>query len=1215
MTQHSKYRERDYTFANHCVTVRTAIGTTQAELAKVLGVSEQAVQKWEGGLSIPTASHLKDFIALAIQHHAFSQGQEVEEARAFWKDAHLKVLFDEHWVQALLTEQTLSSPSSVTDIQHSTSSLQTKAPISQQMHRIDWGEAFDVTSFYGRKAELAQLSDWVLKDRCRLIALLGIGGMGKSTLAIRLMHEVAEQFDAVVFRSLRDAPHCEDLIADLLQGISPAPSAELSPSLERRITLLLEQLRTRRCLIVLDNLETLLREESHDENYYHVGYEGYGRLLQRVGESVHQSCFILTSREKPIEMGPMEGNRALVRSQHLIGLDNEAASQLLQEKDLVGDAEARNQLIRVCSGNPLALKLIAETIRELFDNEIAPFLLEKELLTRGVRALLIQHYQRLTPLQHTILSWFAIAREPLSLDELYALLATPIPRTRLREALHDMRRRSLLEYGHSQSAFTLQSVVMEYITDTLLEQIVEEIQHGEVASLCQHALSNALAKDYVRISQERLFVIPCLDQLLALYQQPSLLDAHLKKMLETLRQLPMDKQGYGPANILALFRQLHGHLRHLDLSHLVLRSAYLQGVEMQHTSLQGTMLRETLFTEAMHLVTSVSVNGTGTLWAAGSDSGEVRLWHEDGQLLRLIHSAHTDLVNALAFSPDGQYLSSAGGDTAIRVWHVESGALHLALQGHTDSVTSFAFAPDGLHLVSGSDDGTMRLWDTSTGICIRVFDNPHDGVVRVAWSPDGSLVASGGVDQKIRLWETQTWTSTQTLAGHTHWIQGLAFSPNSQRLASASRDQTVRVWDVTNGNMQAVLQGHSDFVRVVAWSPDGQIIASCSNDNTIRLWDVQSNTQRGLLLGHTNVVCSVAFTPNGNHLLSGSEDRTLRLWESESNVCVRVVRGYSLSLLAVAWSPDGTRLVSGSSEKAVTLWNVADGTVIQQLFGHQGAVRTVAWSPDGTRVASGSYDHTIRIWDATTGRCLHILQGHESLVMSIGWSPDGQWLTSGSWDQTVRVWNVNDGTSRWSGQDSEPVRTVAWSPDGTLVASGNNSGIIHTWQGENGTRQKSVQTHHRAVYGIAWYPADTLLASGGEDGVLRLWDTYQGTESIIFATERTPITTVTWNSQGNLLVFGAKDGVLRWWNSQKNSYPYVQQGHRAWIYASSISPDGTLLASCGSDGLIHLWNVYNATHKAALHSERPYEALDITNALGLSEAQKASLKLLGAFEN
>lgn len=205
MTQRSKYRERDYTFANHCVSIRTAIGITQAELAKTLGVSEQAVLKWEGGLSNPTAPHLKDFIVLAIQHHAFTPGRELEEVRTLWKAARLKVLFNEHWLETLLAEQTIAAPALAAHLQHPTQNLQTTAQHTQQSPRIDWGEAFDVTTFYGRQAELAQLTEWVLTDCCRLIALLGIGGIGKSTLAITLMHQVAEQFEVVVFRSLQDA--------------------------------------------------------------------------------------------------------------------------------------------------------------------------------------------------------------------------------------------------------------------------------------------------------------------------------------------------------------------------------------------------------------------------------------------------------------------------------------------------------------------------------------------------------------------------------------------------------------------------------------------------------------------------------------------------------------------------------------------------------------------------------------------------------------------------------------------------------------------------------------------------------------------------------------------------------------------------------------------------------------------------------------------------
>src|SRR6185436_13900173 len=96
------YRERDYAFAQLVLTLRTAIGLTQAGLAERLGASRRAVAEWEGGLSYPRAERLKQLITLGVQQHAFHAGREAEEIRALWKAAHQKVLLDEAWLAALL---------------------------------------------------------------------------------------------------------------------------------------------------------------------------------------------------------------------------------------------------------------------------------------------------------------------------------------------------------------------------------------------------------------------------------------------------------------------------------------------------------------------------------------------------------------------------------------------------------------------------------------------------------------------------------------------------------------------------------------------------------------------------------------------------------------------------------------------------------------------------------------------------------------------------------------------------------------------------------------------------------------------------------------------------------------------------------------------------------------------------------------------------------
>jgi len=139
--------------------------------------------------------------------------------------------------------------------------------------------------------------------------------------------------------------------------------------------------------VVLDNLECLL-EAGDIRGHFRPGFLGYGQLLRRVAETVHQSCLLLTSREKPVELRPLEGRHSPVRSLRLSGLDSTACRQLLEEKEIVGTEEDAKSLIKVYGGNPLALKVVAETIVDLFGGEIGPFLLGSGMVLFGAISLI-----------------------------------------------------------------------------------------------------------------------------------------------------------------------------------------------------------------------------------------------------------------------------------------------------------------------------------------------------------------------------------------------------------------------------------------------------------------------------------------------------------------------------------------------------------------------------------------------------------------------------------------------------------------------------------------------------------------------------------------------------------------------------------------------------------------------------------------------------------
>src|SRR3989454_1317273 len=511
----SSYRERDYAFGRVMLTLRTRLGLTETELAEMLGVRRRAVIDWEGGLTYPNVDHLKQFVVLAIERQAWPFGREAEEVRALWQAARQKVLLDEAWLGGLLSG--IQAPPASQPGEETGVTAQALASPSRGGPRVDWGDALAVTTFYGRQWELDLLSEWVVQARCRVVSVLGLGGIGKSALATKVMHRVAERFEVVIWRSLRDVPSCETLLDECLQVLAPQALRDVSASLESRQGLLLECLRSSRVLLVYDNLESFL-EEGQDTGHIRPGYAGFARVLRRIAETKHQSCLLLTSREKPGDLVPLEGSRAPVRILRLARLDADSCRQLLVEKDVAGTAAELARLIEVYAGNPLALKIVAQTIVDLFNGQVTLFLEQGEVVFGGVRELLDEQFARLSAVEQTVLLWLAILREPVILEELLAVLGAPLPLAQVLEAVEALRRRSLIERGQRQGSFTLQSVVLEYATAQLITETTSEIEQGTLSRLIEHGLELATAKEYIRQTQQRLLVAPLLTRVRSMYR-------------------------------------------------------------------------------------------------------------------------------------------------------------------------------------------------------------------------------------------------------------------------------------------------------------------------------------------------------------------------------------------------------------------------------------------------------------------------------------------------------------------------------------------------------------------------------------------------------------------------------------------------------------------------------------------------------------------------
>lgn len=356
----------------------------------------------------------------------------------------------------------------------------------------EWQEKINAALFYSRQQELTQLEQWLIKDNCRLIAILGMGGVGKTALAIKLAEQTASQFETVIWRSLRSSPPLEDLLEDIVQAFGEKLPANFPVTVEGRISGLMAYWRSHRCLLVLDQVEAILRPHELAGSY-REGYEDYGHLFTRLGEERHKSCCLVTSREKPRDIALMAGANLPVRTFQLGGLNLEAGIKLFQVKGQWGSKLEQEYIVRLYANNPQLIKIVVTTIQDVFAGDVTEFLAAGAVVFGEIRELLDQQFTRLSLLEKQVMYGLASKTELGGLPVEPRTLIFGLSKWQHLEALESLQRRSLIE--KESSHFTQKPIVKAYVTQKLVEQIAQEMSAKEVALLVGQTLVNSLLND------------------------------------------------------------------------------------------------------------------------------------------------------------------------------------------------------------------------------------------------------------------------------------------------------------------------------------------------------------------------------------------------------------------------------------------------------------------------------------------------------------------------------------------------------------------------------------------------------------------------------------------------------------------------------------------------------------------------------------------------
>ena len=445
--------------------------------------------------------------------------------------------------------------------------------------------------------------------------------------------------------------------------------------------------------------------------------------------------------------------------------------------------------------------------------------------------------------------------------------------------------------------------------------------------------------------------------------------------------------------------------------------------------------------------TALAWSDQANVAALGGRVGELTLWWPDnGRNLKL--EGHRGTVLALAFSPDGRFLASAGAEQALVVWSVKSGRRSFRPLADFGQVTALSFSPDGRRIAAARPQQVVTL-NARTGEEVTWVRTGLSDIAELTFVSEGTLLARSR-EGATQVWKTPSSNEKTGVLPHLlpHRANVLAQAYlDEQTLATAGlAADGVCLWDLTTAECATRLPVSNGHVRALAFAASSQTLAVGVSNGQTYLWDTNTALPVRVLTLGTSAIRGLAFDSSGTKLFAAGADGEVALWDLTDGSRTWAARA-SDGVFDAGFDGRNRAFLVGTKAGGVDAWHVngkawelhrshGDWTMGLDLHAASGRMATIAAdvtlafgpthspradvvatghigrglsvdiSNDGRWLATGAEDGTVLLWSAQSLQVLAQLHHHRGAVRSVRFSPQGKWLTSAGDDGTVRVWDL-----------------------------------------------------------------------------------------------------------------------------------------------------------------------------------------------------------------